>query len=122
MDNKKTAGIDFDTWSAMARTDPQTFEKMRLGAIQAAIDSAPEANRERLRRLQWRIDQERRLARTPLAACVGISRLMWRAVVAQNGLNERLTDLHVLVSGRPADGPVGPPSCARVIAFGRTRD
>jgi len=122
MENKKTAGIDFDTWSAMARTDPQTFEKMRLAAIQAAIDSAPEANRERLRRLQWRIDQERRLARTPLAACVRISRMMWRAVLGPNGLNDRLTELHGLVSGRPADGPGGPPSCARVIAFGRTRD
>ena len=122
MENKKTAGIDFDTWSAMARTDPQTFEKMRLAAIQAAIDSAPEANRERLRRLQWRIDQERRLARTPLAACVRISRMMWRAVLGPNGLNERLTELQGLVSGRPADGPGSPRPCARVIAFGRTRD
>ncbi len=122
MENKKTAGIDFDTWSAIARTDPQTFEQMRLAAIQAAIGSAPEANRERLRRLQWRIDQERRLARTPLAACVRISRMMWRAVLGPNGLHERFAELHGVVSGRAADSTGGPTPCAQVIAFRPTRD
>jgi hypothetical protein len=122
MKNKKTAGIDFDAWSAMARTDPQTFEQMRLAAIQAAIDAAPEANRERLRRLQWRIDQERRLARTPLAACVRISRMMWRAVLGPNGLHERFAGLHGLLSGRAADSPGGTTPCARVIAFRPSRN
>ena len=33
MKNNKTAEIDFDTWSEMARTDPETFELMRQAAI-----------------------------------------------------------------------------------------
>ena len=122
MENKKTAGIDFDTWSAVARTDPQTFEEMRLAAIQAAIDSAPEANRERLRRLQWRIDQERRLARTPLAACVRISRMMWHRVLGPNGLHDRFAELHQLVSGWPVETPAGHTPRGQVIALGRSRD
>jgi hypothetical protein len=122
MENKKTAGIDFDTWSAVARTDPQAFEKMRLAAIQAAIDSAPEVNRERLRRLQWRIDQERRLARTPLAACVRISRMMWRTVLGPNGLHERFAELHQLINGWPVEKSAGQTPRGQVIAFGRTRD
>ncbi len=124
MEQKKTAEIDFDTWSEMARNDPDAFEKMRLQAIEAAIDSAPEANRERLRRLQWRIDQERRLAGTPMAACLRISRMMWRAVLGPNGLNDRFAELQRLVSGetvetgRAADEPLR----GEVVAFSRVAD
>jgi hypothetical protein len=122
MKNKKTAGIDFDTWSALARNDPQTFEKMRLAAIQAAIDGAPEANRERLRRLQWRIDQERRLARTPLAACIRISRMMWRAVLGPNGLRDRVAELQDLLGDNPPGERCGTASGGEVVAFNRSRD
>ena len=124
MEQKKTAEIDFDTWSEMARTDPDAFEKMRLKAIEAAIESAPEANRERLRRLQWRIDQERRLAGTPMAACLRISRMMWRAVLGPNGLNDRFAELQRLVSGetvqthRVGDEPLR----GEVVAFSRAAD
>lgn len=105
MEKTKTAEIDFDTWAEVARDDPEAFEAMRLKAIEEAIDSAPQDNRERLRRLQWRIDQERRLARTPMAACMRISRMMWRAVLGPNGLNDRFAELQRTVSGRAADGP-----------------
>ena len=52
MAEHNTAKMDFDAWSAMARSDPEAFESMRLAAIEAAIASAPAAKRERLRRLQ----------------------------------------------------------------------
>lgn len=122
MKNKKTAGIDFDTWSALARNDPQTFEKLRLAAIHAAIEGAPEANRERLRRLQWRIDQERRLARTPLAACIRISRMMWRAVLGPNGLSDRVAELQGLLSGDPPGKRCGTAPGGAVVDFNRPRD
>lgn len=118
MDNKKPAEMNFDTWSELARNDPEAFESMRLAAIEAVIAEAPEANRERLRRLQWRIDQERRLARTPMAACLRISRMMWHSVLGPNGLNDRLVELQRLFSGQ-APGPAPP---GRVIAFGRRPD
>lgn len=121
MENKKTAEIDFDTWSEMARNDPRAFEAMRLAAIEAVIESAPEANRERLRRLQWRIDQERRLARTPMAACLRISRMMWRAVLGPGGLNERFSELQGTFHGQTGE-PVTRQAPAEVLSFARSRD
>jgi hypothetical protein len=95
---------------------------MRLAAIEAVIESAPEGNRERLRRLQWRIDQERRLARTPMAACLRISRMMWRAVLGPGGLNDRFVELQTRFSGQAAEQDVDAPVAARVLVFARTRE
>ncbi len=121
MENKKTAEMNFDAWSEMARNDPDAFESMRIAAIEAVIASAPEANRDRLRRLQWRIDQERRLARTPMAACLRISRMMWRRVLGPNGLNDRFGELQRLVRGQRPLSDTGTPG--EIIAFApRRRD
>ncbi len=122
MANYNTANMDFDAWSAMARSDPKAFESMRLAAIEAAIASAPAARRERLRRLQWRIDQERRLARTPMAACLRISRMMWRQVLGPGGLNDRLDDLRRVAHGRPARAATDRAQRGQVLAFARRRD
>ncbi len=117
MEEKRTAKIDFDTWSEIARTNPQAFEAMRVARIQSVIDSAPEASRERLRCLQWRIDQERRLARTPMAACLKISGMMWRAVLGPNGLKDRVSELETLINGRAHGVAVAPPPSGRVVSF-----
>ena len=117
-----TAKMDFDAWSAMARSDPKAFESMRLAAIEAAIGSAPAAKRERLRRLKWRIDQERRLARTPMAACLRISRMMWRTVLGPGGLNDRFGELQGLFSDRPGGLTSDASTGGQVVAFARTRD
>lgn len=123
MEKNTKAEIDFDAWSEIARDNPETFEAMRLAAIEEVIESAPEGSRERLRRLQWRIDQERRLARTPMAACLRISRMMWHAVLGQGGLNERFTELQRAVSGQPAPAlDEGLPPAGRIVAFARQRD
>ncbi|MCB1802737.1 MAG: DUF3135 domain-containing protein [Gammaproteobacteria bacterium] len=124
MEKTKTAEIDFDAWSEMARNDPETFEAMRLKAIEEVIDSAPANNRERLRRLQWRIDQERRLARTPMAACMRISRMMWRAVLGPNGLNDRFAELQRVVSGASDTRLPAAQDQARgeVVSFARAGD
>ena len=122
MQNKKSAEIDFDTWSEMARTDPETFELMRQAAIEAAIGSANAANQERLRRLQWRIEQERRLAHSPMAACLRLSRMMWRTVLGPGGLNDRFGELRGLFSERPGAIDENPSPTGQVVAFARTRD
>ena len=122
MANQNTAKMDFDAWSAMARSDPEAFESMRVAAIEAAIASAPAAKRERLRRLQWRIDQERRLSRTPMAACLRISRMMWSRVLGPGGLNDRLADLRRVVHGQPARAAPDRALGAQVLAFARRRD
>ena len=106
----------------MARADPETFELMRQAAIEAAILGAANSNQERLRRLQWRIEQERRLARTPMAACLRISRMMWRTVLGPGGLNDRFGELRGLFSERPDETPAGSALGGRVVAFARSRD
>ena len=112
--NKCTPGeMDFDAWLEVARRDPQAFEALRLAAIEEAIEKAPQANRARLRRLQWRIDQERRLAHSPIDACIRTSRLMWRGVIGPGGLQERLNELQARLGGTP--GPR--PTSANVVAF-----
>jgi hypothetical protein len=125
MKNEMLAEIDFETWARLAREDPQAFEERRLEAIAEVIDSAPERSRERLRCLQWRIDQERRLARTPLAACMRISQMMWRSVLGDGGLQQRLGELQRAFGVEP-DLPSAPtgtaPGSADVLLFARARD
>ncbi len=123
MDQPKRDDMDFDAWMAMAKDDPEAFEKMRLAAIEAVIAAAPEASRCRLRCLQWRIDQERRLARSPMKACIRISSMMWRNVTGAGGLHERFAELQRLLGGEidPAERPAPRPS-ADVLDFARVAD
>ena len=123
MKNTKIAERDFDEWAEMAREDPTAFEKMRLAAINRCIEDAPDEHRERLRRLQWRIDQERRMARTPMNACLRISRMMWDNILGQGGLRERLVELGGLLQGDSspaASGGSGGAPSATVLAFARS--
>ncbi|RMG38516.1 MAG: DUF3135 domain-containing protein [Gammaproteobacteria bacterium] len=121
---KKTptiAGKDFDEWATLAKEDPQAFEKMRLAAIDEYIASAPDTHRQRLRRLQWRIDQERRLARSPMSACLRISHMMWDSLLGKGGLRDQLLGfVSVWRSGEaaPLSAPVGTEG-ARILAFQR---
>lgn len=78
--------FDFDDWAALARRDRAAFERRRARVIQRCIASAGDATR--LARLQWRIDAERRRARTPLGACLKLSAMMWDRVLAEGGLRD----------------------------------
>jgi len=85
--------LDFDSLSALAVRDPAGFESARLAVIERAIDRAPARRQQRLRCLQWRIDQICRLSGTPLAACMSISEMMWERVLGSGGLLEQLKGL-----------------------------
>ncbi|RMG29799.1 MAG: DUF3135 domain-containing protein [Gammaproteobacteria bacterium] len=87
---KSPASFDFDHWSRLARTDPEAFERQRAALIERAIAEAPPELRDRLRRLQWKVDQIRRTAPTPMAALVRIYRLMWERVEGHGGLIQAL--------------------------------
>lgn len=117
-DNKE--GLDFERWARLAQDDPDAFEAQRQAAIDALIDSFPERSQERMRRLQWRIDQERRLAKSPMGACIRLSRLMWRQVLGEGGLRDRLTGLSAGVP--PGAAPRAAGSGGQVLAFGRRSD
>jgi len=94
--------VDFDQWLKLANTDMPAFEALRRTMINQVIEQAAEEQRDRLRRLQWRIDQERRLCKSPMGACVRISRMMWDRLMGQDGLLERLQEL--TDSGFPRPG------------------
>ncbi len=121
MKNIKIGEKDFNDWAEMARQDPAGFEAMRLAAIDEFIDNAPAEQRDRLRKLQWRIDQERRLARTPMNACIRISRMMWDNILGNGGLRDRFAELSGLLQGdsAPVSSQLSGESTAEVLAFAR---
>ena len=69
--------FDFDRWSQLAQDDPEGFERLRSRTIEFHISQATEAHQARLRCLQWRIDRIRETAKSPMAACITISEMMW---------------------------------------------
>lgn len=66
----------FDDLVTLAQDDPAALEDLRMQLVNAVIDSAPPHLQPRLRGLQFRIDMERRRAKTPMAACIKISAMM----------------------------------------------
>lgn len=77
--NKPLISIEFDfkEWSELAQSDPDRFEARRNRVINEAIRRVPADRQRMLRGLQWRVDRVRELKRTPLAACIAISNMMW---------------------------------------------
>ena len=88
--------FDFDLWAETAKNNPAEFEKMRLEAIEELISNTPAELQQRMRGLQWQIDQQRTLSKSPLGACIKISRMMWDSVKGPNGLLDKLKSLQTL--------------------------
>ncbi len=84
----KTANLprlDFDYLTKLAQSNPSEFERLRLSAIENYIATLPAERQQRMRRLQWRIDQERR-NHTPMGACLMLSKMMWDHLTSPGGL------------------------------------
>jgi hypothetical protein len=77
---------DFDAWATLASTDPEAFERLRSRVINRAIQRAPARRRQRLRQLQWQLDQIRATSRTPMLACLRMQRMLWLSIDGENGL------------------------------------
>lgn len=67
---------NFDKLLELAENDPAELERLRIELCERIIRDAPEGYRRRLRGLQFRIDMERRKAKSPMAACIAISGMM----------------------------------------------
>ncbi|MCF6338002.1 MAG: DUF3135 domain-containing protein [Gammaproteobacteria bacterium] len=85
--------VDFDEMLALAKTDPATFEAKRAEYIESFLTSVPAEKQTRLRGLQWQIDQTRHLARTPMASCIAISRMMWDSLHLLSDQQRKLVGL-----------------------------
>jgi hypothetical protein len=110
--------FDFDYWSRLAKHDPEAFERERTQVIDAMIRRVPACRQERLRRLQWKLDQIRRTSGSPLGACLRMNRLMWGAVTGDGGLLEVLNLPVVADKGRKS----APPGCAKILPFKGLQD
>lgn len=87
------AKVPFDEWSSLAHNDPEAFEARRKEFIDQYIESLPADVQQRMRQLQWRIDTVRKLAGTPMAACLKIYNMMWDSVVGEHGMVEKLNHI-----------------------------
>ncbi len=101
--------VDFDQWSELARTNPDAFEAKRAEFIEQTIQRMPAEKQQRMRCLQWKIDQVREQAGNPMAACIKLSEMMWDSLVGPGGLREVLE--------RVGEGKYEPPPRAEVLAF-----
>jgi len=97
----------FETLEALARQRPEALEALRQELVEAVILQAPPSRRQRLRGLQFHIEQRCRLAPTPLMACIELSRHMHRSL---RRLQTALQD------GQPPEKISSP---ARVLPFTR---
>lgn len=66
----------FDELLTMANEQPEQLEVLRQKMINEIIDQAKPQFQKRLRGLQFQIDAQRKIAKTPLAACIKLSSMM----------------------------------------------
>ena len=82
----------FDSWAQLAQQDPDEFESKRKAYIQQYIEELPLERRERMQRLQWRIDMERQRASNPMSACLRLYQMMWDSFAGELGLINTLKE------------------------------
>ena len=70
----------FDHLLKLAQENPEALERLRERYFHDVIDNADEHSKRRLRGLQFRIDYTRKLAKTPLSACIDISNMMHKSL------------------------------------------
>lgn len=117
--NRSNPCSNFDEWASLAQSDPAAFEERRSCLIEDYIQNSPYHLQRRLRGLQFRVDMERRRARTPMGACVRISRMMWDALLGEGGLRD---SLNTFASVSAAPGTRVSPTTARLYKFAKPGD
>ncbi len=77
---RNNSRLDFDEWMNLAKNDPEEFEAKRLRKIETFFNAVPAERQQRLKGLQWQVDQARKLAHSPMASCIAISTMMLDSV------------------------------------------
>lgn len=80
-----SANFDIEQLLTLAQTDPAALEALRDKRTEALIARASPDSQRRLRGLQFQIDCQRRIHKTPLGACVAISQMMMVSLAKLNG-------------------------------------
>lgn len=107
--------FDFDEWASLAKTNPHAFEARRQALIDNFLRQFPDPEQRRLRGLQFRIDMERRRARTPMAACIRLSSMMWDSLLGHGGLVNAIDRFLNYRPHHPAQA--ASPRSATILAF-----
>ncbi|MDH5327145.1 MAG: DUF3135 domain-containing protein [Gammaproteobacteria bacterium] len=107
--------FNFELWAELSVKDPQAFEELRQQTVDEFIGSVAEERQERLRCLQWKVDRVRETQKTPLAACVAISDMMWDSL---ERLNQLYNDYESVTSVKSGKRVLTPLPSASVIPFG----
>ena len=89
----KLNGFNFNEWSKLAINDPEAFEHKRKQVIEQTILAMSATTQQRIRSLQWRIDQERKFCKSSIAACIKLSNMMWEQVIGDTGLLQSIKSL-----------------------------
>ncbi len=79
----------FDELKRLAEQSPERLEAFRTREIEALIARAPEHLKRRLRGLQFQVNCQRQLHKSPLGSCIAISKMM----------HESLLKLQAVLSG-----------------------
>lgn len=66
----------FDQLLKMAKEDPEQLDQLQKEMCEELIRNAPADYQRKLRGTQFKIDMERRRARSPIASCKKISEMM----------------------------------------------
>ncbi len=98
----------FEELSRLAQTDPEAFEARRQALIEETISKARSENQDRLRRFQWRIDMERKRAKTPLGACLRLNDMLMEMVYGEGGFLEAVNTLKEILQGLEKGTPKTP--------------
>lgn len=70
----------------LLKDDPDAFERKRQEIIERFIEAQPEERQGRYRKMQWRIDQERKRFKDPIACYNRLVAMFWEQVEKfQNG-------------------------------------
>lgn len=109
---------NFDQWYELSQQDPDKFEAMRQALVNEALAKMPTQRRERLRGLQWQIDNIRQRSQSPLGCCIRISEMMWDSLSHDYGL---LNLKQNLLEDPPEELYAGSPS-ADIIPLGNYRN
>jgi hypothetical protein len=110
--NKNDSLLNFDEWMMLAKNYPDVFEVKRREHIELFFESVSEDKHHRLKGLQWRIDQTRKLSHSPMASCIEISNMMWDSV---QHLNECQYELVNIALGRGSKNNKPKPVSAVVL-------
>lgn len=84
--SSKEKAAAFDKLSKLFQDDPEEFEKYRQMVIEEFIRKLPEERQQRARGLQFRIDNEMRKIKNPLARAAKMNSMMIESLMELDGL------------------------------------